>query len=75
MIELLIELSIVFILGIIVGYHYIINMSYVYHAPSSNSVRRKLFYDSDTNMCYKLVPKVFICPIKYSMIKKNSKNN
>ena len=70
MIELLIELFIAFILGIIVGYHYIINRSYVYHAPSSNSVRKKLFHDNSTNTCYKLIPKIFICPIKYSMINK-----
>ena len=67
MIKILIELLIAFVLGNIIGYHYVVNQSYVHHAPSSNSVKKKLFYDNNTNKCYKLIPKVFICPITYSM--------
>ena len=69
MIKLVIELLITFILGNIVGYHFINNRSYIYHAPSSNSVRGRLFHDNKTNKCYKLIPKIYICPIKYSMKK------
>ena len=65
-IKLLIEIIIAFILGNIAGYHYIVSEIYTYHAPSSKSVK-KLLFRNITNKCYKLIPKVHICPIKYSM--------
>jgi len=40
----------------------------IYRAPSSNLIRRKVFYD-ENGKSVKLVPKVHICPIVESMKK------
>jgi hypothetical protein len=63
----IIELLICFVLGLITGIHFMNRNTYIYKAPSSSSVKNKIHYDKKTGTCYKLVPKVYICPIKYSM--------
>ncbi len=56
-----------FVLGVIIGLYFIKSNVFIYKAPSSESVKKRIIYDEKNNICYKLVPKVHICPIKYSM--------
>lgn len=68
--EFCLETIIIFLIGIVIGIHYIDKNVNLYHAPSSSSVKNKIIYDNDTMSCYKLIPKVHICPINYSMSQK-----
>lgn len=40
--------------------------SVIYRGPASNYIR-KLIYKNNDNICHKLYPKVYICPISLSM--------
>lgn len=54
-----------FIVGMLIGYIIMKNTYVVYHGPDSNIIRKKVFHNKNRNFCYKLVPKVHICPSKY----------
>lgn len=53
--------------GVIISYiYYKIQQESFIHGPNSNTVKKKMFKDKDGS-CYKLKPKVYICPIGLSM--------
>lgn len=54
-----------FIIGILVGHVIIRNVYIVYHGPNSNIIKKQIFHDKQRNICYKLEPKVHICPSRY----------
>lgn len=57
------------IVGIILAYlvYNLLNNN-VIRGPNSKDIKKKIFVGNE-NKCYKLVPKIYICPIKYSMSK------
>lgn len=53
-----------FILGTLVAYYFL--RIKALHGPNSKDVKRRIYEDSSGN-CYRLQPKVYICPINRSM--------
>ena len=62
-----IELIFAFIIGLIIGYFMFYDNITLFHGPNSKDIKDKIYYNKEKDICYKLVPKVHICPIKYSM--------
>ena len=63
----MIEFLVFFIIGIVIGYYLNFHETIIYHGPNSNKIKKEIYYDKKTGTCYKLIPKIHICPIKYSM--------
>ena len=55
----------IIIFGIIIGYLIGLLLNYEYHGPDSNEIKKEIYMD-DTG-CYKMIPKVYACPIMWSM--------
>lgn len=54
------------IFGVIIGYIFFMDIKYI--GPNSNEIVKKIYYDNDGKK-YKLIPKISICPVNYSMNK------
>lgn len=63
MLQLLGQIVILFVMGLIIGYFFRFSKSTVYHAPSSTSVKQKIV--ERDGKCYRLEPEIKICPIKW----------
>jgi len=49
------------IIGFIIGSLFAIILKYQeqhYHGPDSNIIREQIYYDVNTNSCFKLIPKL-----------------
>lgn len=58
-----------FVIGIIIGVIIVItqfNLRRVYKGGNSNIIK-KIVYKSSDGLCYRYVPKIYICPISHSM--------
>lgn len=55
----------IIIFGIIIGYIIGLLLNYEYHGPDSNEIKKEIYHDK--NGCYKLIPKIYACPIGISM--------
>ena len=64
-----IQYLVFFIIGIVIGYYMYFHKTIIYHGPNSNKIKKEIYYDKNTKSCYRLIPKVHICPIAYSMNK------
>ncbi|AYV80146.1 MAG: hypothetical protein Gaeavirus12_13 [Gaeavirus sp.] len=53
-------------IGIIIGYYIFREIKYI--GPDSNIISKKIYTDANGKQ-YKLVPKITVCPISYSMNK------
>ena len=51
-----------FILGLIISYY--IN-AIRYHGPNSRDIKKKIYKSRVTGKCYKMKPKIYVCPLKY----------
>jgi hypothetical protein len=58
-------------IGLIIGY--LIFKKYKYKGPDSNIISKEIYTESNGKK-YKLIPKICICPISYSMNKLKDKN-
>jgi len=51
--------------GLLLGY-FLIRALYsqaIYHGPDSNIVKRQIFFDEETQQCYRFMPKSYVCPL------------
>jgi ABC-type lipoprotein release transport system permease subunit len=63
-ITIIITITIGIIIGSVIGYILFKNIKYI--GPDSNKIVKKIYYDSDGKK-YKLIPKICVCPMNYSM--------
>ncbi len=61
----MIDIIIGILLGIMIAYFVLDNDILV--GPASSDIKKKIYMDENTKICYKLKPKIYICPIKISM--------
>lgn len=59
------------ILGIIIAYY--VTWNDVFVGPASSDIKKRIYKNRQTNKCYKLKPKIYICPINKSMSIKDIK--
>lgn len=55
------------VVGIILGVITIPNKKYV--GPYSGDIKRRVYKCTKTNKCYKLVPDIYVCPLRYIIAK------